>query len=293
MLRDAERRWLLFLLLPYLVGLIGLVLIPAVFTAAMSLFEYDLLRPPSFVGLGNFVELLGDRVFHGALLSSLAFVLIAVPLRLLGALGLSLLLHKPMRGSSLYRAAVYLPTVVPEIAYALIWIWLLNPLFGPINLALGAVGLPTPGWFTDPVAARWGVVLLSLFTIGEGFLVAMAARRLIPGELYEMAATERAGPLATFRHITLPLMAPTLLLLAARDVIFSLQITFVPALVIFDGGPPPNATAYLPFFIYRNGFEYLRYGYAAAATLVMFAATVAIIAIQFRIARRWTDAFSH
>ena len=293
MLRDAERRWLLFLLLPYLVGLIGLVLIPAVFTATMSLFEYDLLRPPSFVGLGNFVELLGDRVFHGALLSSLAFVLIAVPLRLLGALGLSLLLHKPMRGSSLYRAAVYLPTVVPEIAYALIWIWLLNPLFGPINLALGAVGLPTPGWFTDPVAARWGVVLLSLFTIGEGFLVAMAARRLIPGELYEMAATERAGPLATFRHITLPLMAPTLLLLAARDVIFSLQITFVPALVIFDGGPPPNATAYLPFFIYRNGFEYLRYGYAAAATLVMFAATVAIIAIQFRIARRWTDALSH
>ena len=293
MLKDAERRGLLLLVLPYLVGLIGLVLIPAVFTAVMSLFEYDLLRPPGFVGLGNFVELLGDRVFHGALLSSLAFVLIAVPLRLLGALGLSLLLHKPMRGSSLYRAAVYLPTVVPEIAYALIWIWLLNPLFGPINLVLGAVGLPTPGWFTDPVAARWGVVLLSLFTIGEGFLVAMAARRLIPGELYEMAATDRAEPLATFRHITLPLMAPTLLLLAARDVIFSLQITFVPALVIFDGGPPPNATTYLPFFIYRTGFEYLRYGYAAAATLVMFAVTVAIIAIQYRIARRWTDAVRH
>ena len=162
-------------------------------------------------------------------MSSIAFVLIAVPLRLLGALGLGLLLHKPMRGAGLYRAAVYLPTVVPEIAYALIWVWLLNPLYGPINITLGALGLPTPGWFTDPVAARWGVVLLSLFTIGEGFLVAIAARRLIPGELYEMAATERAGPFATFRHITLPLMAPVLLLLAARDVIFSLQITFVPA----------------------------------------------------------------
>lgn len=293
MLKDVERRRLLLLLLPYLIGLIGLILIPAAFTAAMSLFEYDLLRPPTFVGIGNFIELLGDRIFQGALLSSLAFVLIAVPLRLLGALGLSLLLHKPMRGASLYRVAVYLPTIVPEIAYALIWIWLLNPLYGPINLTLGAVGLPTPGWFTDPVAARWGVVLLSLFTIGEGFLVAIAARRLIPGELYEMAATERAGPMATFRHITLPFMAPTLLLLAARDVIFSLQITFVPALIIFDGGPPPNATTYLPFFIYRNGFEYLRYGYAAAATLVMFAVTVAIIAIQYRIARRWTDAVLH
>ena len=120
-------------------------------------------------------------------------------------------------------------------------------------------------------------------------MVVMASRRLIQGELDEMAATERAGAFATFRHITLPLMAPVLLLLAARDVIFSLQITFVPAMVIFDGGPPPNATTYLPFFIYRNGFEYLRYGYAAAATVVMFAATVAIIAIQLRIARRWTD----
>jgi multiple sugar transport system permease protein len=287
--RDAERRGLLLLLLPYLAGLIGLIGIPAAFTMVMSLFEYDLVRSPVFVGLANFGELVGDRIFHGALLSSLALVLIAVPLRLLGALALGLLLHKPMRGVGLYRAAVYLPTVVPEIAYALIWVWLLNPLFGPINVALGALGLPTPAWFTDPVAARWGVVLLSLFIIGEGFLVAMASRRLIPGELYEMAATERAGAFATFRHITLPLMAPVLLLLAARDVIFSLQITFVPAMVIFDGGPPPNATTYLPFFIYRNGFEYLRYGYAAAATVVMFAATVAIIAIQLRIARRWTD----
>lgn len=293
MFRDAERRGLLLLLLPYLVGLVGLIGIPAAFTVVMSLFEYDLLRPPSFVGLGNFSELAGDRIFHAALLSSLAFIIIAVPLRLLGALGLSLLLHKPMRGASLYRAGVYLPTVVPEIAYALIWIWLLNPLYGPINLALGALGLPAPGWLTDPVAARWGVVLLSLFTIGEGFLVAMAARRLIPGELYEMAATERAGPFTTFRHITLPLMAPALFLLAARDVIFSLQITFVPALIIFDGGPPPNGTTYLPFFIYRNGFEYLRYGYAAAATLAMFAATAVIIAIQYRVARRWTDDVLH
>ena len=293
MFTDAERRGHLLLLLPYLAGLIGLIGLPAAFTLVMSLFEYDLLRAPAFVGIGNFVELLGDRVFHGALLSSLAFVLVAVPLRLLGALGLSLLLHKPMRGASAYRAAVYLPTVVPEIAYALVWIWLLNPLYGPINLALGGLGLPTPGWFTDPVAARWGVVLLSLFLIGEGFLVATAARRLIPAELYEMAATERAGPLATFRHITLPFMAPTLLLLVARDVIFSMQLTFVPALVIFDGGPPPNATTYLPFFVYRNGFEYLRYGYAAAATLVMFAVTLAIIVIQYRLARRWLDAIAH
>ncbi|HYN62958.1 MAG TPA: sugar ABC transporter permease [Candidatus Limnocylindrales bacterium] len=290
LLADSERRGVLLLLLPYLLGLLGLIGIPAGFTAILSLFEYDLLRPPEFIGLGNFSELLGDGIFHAALLNSLGFVLLAVPLRLLGALGVGLLLHKPFRGAGFYRAAIYLPTVIPEIAYALIWIWLLNPLYGPINLMLGTVGLPTPAWFTDPAAARWGVILLSTFTIGEGFLVAMAARRLIPGELYELAAVERGGPIAVFRHITLPLMAPTLLLLLARDVIFSLQITLVPALVIFGGGPPPNGTTYLPFFIYRNGFEYLRYGYAAAATLIMFLVTAAVILVQVQVLRGLTGA---
>jgi multiple sugar transport system permease protein len=287
---DREQRGLLLLLIPYLVGLIGLIAFPALLTLVLSLLEYDLLRPPEFVGLANFAELLGDGIFHIALLNSLGFVLVAVPLRLLAALGLALLLHKSFRGAGGYRAAVYLPTVVPEIAYALVWVWLLNPFYGPLNVALGAVGLPTPSWFTDVAAARWGVVLLSIFTIGEGFLVAMAVRRLVPGELYELAAMERAGPIDTFRHITLPLMAPTLLLLLARDVIYSLQITFVPALVIFGGGPPPNATTYLPFFIYRNGFEYLRYGYAAAATLIMFLLTAAIIVAQYRILRGLTSA---
>jgi multiple sugar transport system permease protein len=287
---DREQRGLLLLLIPYLVGLVGLIGLPALLTLALSLFEYDLLRPAEFVGLANFAELLGDGIFHVALLNSLGFVLVAVPLRLLAALGLGLLLHKSFRGAGAYRVAVYMPTVVPEIAYALVWIWLLNPFYGPLNVALGAVGLPTPAWFTDVSAARWGVVLLSIFTVGEGFLVAMAARRLVPRELYELATIERASPIDTFRHITLPLMAPTLLLLFARDIIYSLQITFVPALVIFDGGPPPNATTYLPFFIYRNGFEYLRYGYAAAATLIMVLLTAAIIVVQYRVLRGLTDA---
>jgi multiple sugar transport system permease protein len=290
---DAERRWLLVLLLPYLVGLVVLIVIPTVITFGLSLFEYDLLRAPEFIGLANFGELLADRTFHIALVNSLGFAAAAVPLRLLAALALGLLLHRRFRGASTYRAAILLPTVVPEIAYALVWIWLLNPLYGPINLLLGLIGLPMPSWFTDPAAARWGVILLSIFTIGEGFLLAMAARRLIPTALYELAEIERASPIDTFRFITLPLMAPTLLLLLARDFVFSLQISFVPALIVFNGGPPPFGTTYLPLFIYRNGFEYLRYGYAAAATLVMFALTMLIIALQYRLIRRWRDVIAH
>ncbi|MFN2469177.1 MAG: carbohydrate ABC transporter permease [Gaiellaceae bacterium] len=282
----------MLLLAPYLLGLTALIVAPAAITFAMSLFEYDLIRSPRWRGLGNFRELWGDEVFGLSLRNSLYFILFAVPMRLAGALALALLLHRRFRGVAAYRTAGYLPTVVPDVAYALLWLWIFNPLYGPLNLALGAVSGPTPSWLSDPRAAQSAIVIMSLFQIGEGFIVAMAVRQGIPGELYELSTVEGASPLYVFGRITLPLMAPVLLLLAARDTIFSFQANFVPALLLTNGGPPPYATTYLPLFVYRNGFEYLRYGYAAAATLIMFAITALIVYAQYRIVRRWRRAFA-
>lgn len=283
----SERRGLGLLLAPYLAGLALLVFVPALVTFGLALFEYDLITSPEWAGTANFTELWGDDIFRRSLRNSLMFIAAAVPLRLIGALLLALLLHAQFRGVSGYRAAAYLPTVVPDVAYALLWLWIVNPLYGPLNLLLGAFGGPTPQWLTDPSDARWAVVLMSLFQIGEGFVVALAVRQSLPGDLYELAAIEGARPLYVFARVTLPLMAPALLLLLFRDTIFSFQANFVPALLIFDGGPPPYATTYLPLFVYTNAFEYLRYGYAAAATLVMFGITAAIVFAQWRILRRW------
>lgn len=283
----TERRGVLLLLAPYLLGLAALVVVPAAVTFGLALFRYDLITSPEWAGLGNFRELWGDDLFRRALRNSLMFIAAAVPLRLLGALLFALLLHRQIRGVSAYRTATYLPTVIPDVAYALLWLWIVNPLYGPLNLLLDAVGGPTPQWLTDPSDARWAVVIMSLFTIGEGFVIALAVRQSLPGDLYELAAIEGARPHFVFFRVTLPLMAPALLLLLFRDTIFSFQANFVPALLIFDGGPPPYATTYLPLFVYTNAFEYLRYGYAAAATLVMFALTAVIVFAQWRILRRW------
>ena len=287
-----ERRGLALMLAPYLLGLAALVLVPAAITFGLALFEYDLIRSPEWIGFDNFRELAEDDVFRTSLRNSLMFILFAVPLRLLGALAFALLLHERFRGSSVYRTAAYLPTVVPDVAYALLWLWILNPLYGPLNLVLSSLGFTPPLWLTDPLHAQWAVILMSLFTIGEGFLVALATRQSLPRELYELASLESATPLYVFRRVTLPLMAPTLLLLLFRDTIFSFQANFVPALIIFDGGPPPYATTYLPLFVYTNAFEYLRYGYAAAATLVMFGVTAAIVYAQYLVVRRWRGAFA-
>jgi multiple sugar transport system permease protein len=287
MIGTRERRGLALMLTPYLVGLSVLIVVPGAITITLALFEYDLIRPAVFVGLDNFRELARDAIFWTSLRNSLQYIAFAVPLRLLGALGLALLLHRRFRAVGGYRTAAYLPTVVPDVAYALLWLWIFNPLYGPVNVLLGSVGAPTVPWLIGAGATQAAVVIMSLFQIGEGFLVAMATRQSIPGELYELIAIEGARPLNSFLQITLPMMAPTLLLMLFRDTVFSFQASFVPALIMTGGGPPPYATTYLPLFVYTNGFEYLRYGYAAAAAAVMLAVTAAIVFIQYRIVRRW------
>jgi multiple sugar transport system permease protein len=296
-----HNRQVALMLAPYLFGIFVLVALPALVTFGLALTEYDLLRSPEFVGIDNFRELVGDEIFRTALMNSLVFAAVAVPLRLAAALALALLLHKRFFGVGTYRSTTVLPTVVPDIAYGLVWLWLFNPLYGPINLFLKlggdsptttAWGVQPPQWLTHPNDARAAIIIMSLFTIGEAFVVLLVTRQGLPTELFDLAALEDATAWGVFRRITLPLMAPILLLLFARDLIFSLQATFVPALVVTEGGPPPYATTYVPLFVYRNAFEYLRYGYASAATLTMFVLTALIVWLQWRIIRRWRQGFA-
>ncbi len=292
---DRGHRQLGLLLTPYVAGLVVLVLAPFLVTFALAFTDFDLIRSPEWAGSRNFADLAADPIFRTALVNSLIFGAVAVPLRLLIALGLALLLHRPGPVAGAARTAAVLPAAVPEVAYGLLWLWLLNPLYGPINqvLRLGgengltAFGRTPPQWLTDPVDARAAIIGMSLFTIGETFVILLAARRALPPDVYELAALEDATAWDMLRRITLPLIAPVLGLLLIRDVIQSLQFSFVPALVVTDGGPPPYATTYVPLFAYRTAFEYLRYGYAAAATVVLLLLTVAAVALQWRLLRRY------
>jgi multiple sugar transport system permease protein len=284
----SERRGLWLMAAPFLLGVIALVLVPAVGALPMSLFEWDLVRAPTFVGLENFTELVDDPVFRIALRNALFFLVAAVPLRLIGALALALVLARRGRLRAAGRAAAVTPTVIPDAAYALIWLWVLNPIYGPVNLALAGVGLPTPAWLSDPTAARWAIVLMLLLQLGEGFLIASIARRQVPEELLELATINGAGRWGRFVHVTLPIIAPALLLIAIRDTVLVLHSTFVPALLVTEGGPPPFATTALSLFTYRNAFEYLRYGYAAAATVLMLVLAASISWLLYRVVARST-----
>jgi len=273
-------------LAPFASGVLLLVLLPAALTAGYAFTNYTGLGAVRFNGFGNVRRLLADPFFADSLRASAIHVALAVPLRLLAATSLGLLLAAPRPGGRLYRALVYLPTVVPDVALALLFLWVLNPVYGPANAALGAVGLPQPVWLSTPWGARLGIVLMLLLPIGEGFLVVLATRRGLSSRLYEAAALEGCSPFGRLRRITLPLLAPVLLLLAARDTVLTLQVNFVPAYLLTDGGPG-TSTLYLPIYIYDQAFEFSSFGYASLMTLVLGVVTAAVIALQVLLVRRW------
>jgi multiple sugar transport system permease protein len=265
----------------------ALIALPALLNVGYAFTDHTgLTRDPQFVGLDNVRRLTSDTFFLDSVEASLFHVAVSVPLRLVAAVGLALLLAAPRPGGRWFRTAVYLPTVIPDVALAVLFLWVLNPLYGPLNQVLALFGHAGFNWLADPTTARVGVVLMLLFPIGEGFIVVLAARRMLDGRLYEAAALEGCGPFGQLRRLTLPLLAPVLVLLAVRDTILTLQVNFVPAYVLTDGRPA-NATLYLPVYIFDQAFEFSGFAYAALITIVLMLITATIIVAQLLAVRRW------
>lgn len=281
------------MLSPVLLGLTLLIIVPALMTIPLAFTRYDALSSPEWLGLGNFREMLHDGMFFNGLRASLVYVLLAVPIRLLGALLLALLLHRPGRGRTFIRGAIYLPTVVPDIAYALLWLYIFNPLFSPLNVFLplfGGRGSTPAGWLLNGTSAQVAIAIVLFWTLGEGFVLLMATLQDIPRAMLESAAIDGASRWQVLTRITLPMLAPMLLLIIFRDTIRSFQANFVATVILTNGGPY-YATSYLPFWIWQNAIDYQRFGYAAAMTLVLSAVTVVAIALQFVVVRRWRTGY--
>ncbi len=282
----SYRAALYAVLSPYLVGVGLLVVVPALLTFALAFTEYDALSPPVWTGLQNFRDLLTNPLFWTAVRNSFYFIVLAVPLRVLGALGLALLFNQRRRGTGVYRVAVYLPTIIPDVAYALIWLWIFNPVYGPLNMFLTALGSPAPTWLVQPQTAKLAIVIMSLFQIGEGFVVLLAGLHEVPEEYYAGAALDGANRWQIFRLITLPLLAPWLLLLTIRDITLSAQSTFTPAYLMTDGGPY-FSTLFMPLLIFDEAFERFRVGMGAAMMLLFFLGLALLVLLIYFVVGGW------
>jgi multiple sugar transport system permease protein len=270
---------------PYLGGLVLLVLLPALAAVTLAFTDYYGFASPRFTGMANFRRALEDDLFLTSLRNVALIALVAIPLRLALAVTAALVLDVRARGATTGRAATFLPSVLPDAAWALLWLWLLNPLYGPLPSVLRDLGLDAPGFLTEPGPARVGIALMFALQVGESFVVALAARRAIPERLYEVAAVESARPSYVLRRVTLPLMAPLLGLLAVRDLVLLLHVSFLPVLLVTEGGPR-DATLTPPLYLYQRGFGYGELGYASALSVVLLLLTAVALAAQALVLRR-------
>lgn len=285
--RREARAGFLFVL-PWLVALIIFTAYPVLGTLSLSFTDYNIIEPPTWVGLDNFRRMFSeDPAFWTAVRNSTYFAIVSVPLRLVLALMLAMLLNTGVRGIGLYRVIFYLPALVPPVAATIVFMLMFNLDTGPINVLLSGFGLDPPDWLRDPRWAMPALIILSLWPLGVEVLVFLAGLKEIPQDVLDAAAIDGASGWQRLIGVTLPLLSPVILFNLVIGIIFSFQV-FVPAIVMGGTtGEPLESTLVYMVLIYRNAFRYFSMGYAAAQSLVLFAAVALLTLLIFRTARRW------
>lgn len=283
---------ILALLSPGLIGLGVFTLYPLLANVFYSFTRFDLINPARYAGLSNYRFMFGsDPTVGRAVLNTLYYMAIAVPIQLLFGLGVALIMAKVKRGASIYRTLFYLPTLLPPVAATLAFVFVLNPGTGPVDSILGHLHLPQPLWFSDPHWSKPSLILLSLWGVGNTIIIMLASRLDVPKERYEAASLDGAGSWSSFRAVTLPAMAPVLLFSGVTGAIIAMQLFTEPyvAVSIARGttsfGFPQNSTMFYSTWLYEQGFRYFNMGYAAALSVVLFAASLVVIAIIVRVSR--------
>ena len=265
---------------PFILGFTLWFLIPAAIAAWLAFHNWNMIRQPEFVGLGNFVKLSRDKLFWQALKVTLIYAIVSVPLRLVLSFFVAVLLNTKVRGMSAFRTVYYLPTIVPAVANAVLWAWIFNAEFGLLNAGLHLLGLPKVRWLQEPETALAALILMSLWALGGSMVIYLAGLQGIPDTFYEAADIDGAGGWAKMWHITIPLMSPVILFNLILGIIGSFQV-FTAGYLITNGGPQ-NATLFYVLYLYNSAFKQLKMGYAAAMAWVLFLIIVVLTYIVFR-----------
>jgi multiple sugar transport system permease protein len=283
--RNAQLTGLAFAA-PWIVGFIVFFAYPVIASAYYSLCSFDAIRPPRFIGFENYRRMFTeDDLFWKSLWNTLYMVVAGLPVGLAASLGIALLLNRKVKGMTVYRTIYYLPSITPVVATSILWLWLLNPEMGLINIALGKMHLVQPGWLTDPAWAKAALILMGLWGAGGGMVIYLAALQDVPESLTEAAALDGAGKLQQFRHVTLPMLSPVILFNLIMGLIGSFQY-FTQAYVMTSGGPQ-DSTMFYALHLFNRAFLDFRMGYASAMAWVLFLVTLVCALLVFKTSARW------
>jgi multiple sugar transport system permease protein len=270
---------------PWLFGFLVFTLLPIVLSFYFSLCKFDMLQPPHFVGVRNYLDLLNDEVFWKAIRNTAYYTAMVLPGGLMVSLGLALLLNVDIPGRAIWRTVIFMPSLVPIVSSAMIWMWLLNPRLGLLNVLLHAAHLPGPPWLSDPRWAMPALALMSFWGVGNAVVIYLAGLQDVPVELYEAAELDGAGVAGRVWHVTLPLLSPVIFFNLVMAIIGTLQVFDIP--YIMTNGGPARSTYFLSMYLYDSAFVYLQMGPAAAMAWIMLLMVLALTGLAFWTSRRW------
>ena len=254
---------------PWIIGFLVFTLYPVGASLYYSFCDYDILTEPLWIGTLNYQELFSDQLFWKTLYNTLFFAAISIPLGLVFSLLVAVLLNQAVKYKSLFRLLYYLPSLVPMVAGAMIWLWVYNGKYGLLNYGLSLIGIDGPLWLTDATWTKPALIFMGLWGIGNTMVIYLAALQDVPIQLYESAEIDGAGFWVKLRHITIPLISPVIYFNMVMGIIGSLQIFAVPYIMMRDGGPDKAALFYA-VYLFENAFRYNRMGYACAMAWILF-----------------------
>lgn len=265
---------------PFLLGVLFWVVYPAAMAAWLTFQKWNLITPATFVGLGNFETMINDKLFWLSLRVTSIYTIFSVPLGLILAFLMALLINNKIRGIALFRTIYYLPSIVPAVANAVLWAWIFNTDFGLLNAILNYFGVAKIAWLQETRYALPALILMSLWGVGQSMIIFLAGLQGIDDIYYEAAKIDGAGRWAQMMHVTIPMMSSVIFFNLILGVINSFQV-FTAGYLITSGGPQ-NSTLFYVLYLYRNGFQFLKMGYASALSWVLFFIILILTVVIFK-----------
>jgi multiple sugar transport system permease protein len=273
---------------PWLIGMCIFLVYPLCASIYYSFCEYSVLKPPVFVGFENYVDLFHDDVFWTVVTNTAIYAVISLPIGMVVALSLALLLNSKVRGIAVYRTIFFLPSLVPMVSLAVLWLWLLNGEHGILNELLKTIGIKGPNWLGDPLWSKPALVVLGAWGAGNAMLIYLASLQDVPTSLIEAAELDGANSWQKTRNVTIPMISPVILFNMIMGIIGTLQVFAVPY-VMFPGGSPARSTYFYAMYLFDNAFRFNKMGYASAMGWIMFL----IILVLTRTALKFSEKHVH
>ncbi|MBC8105313.1 MAG: sugar ABC transporter permease [Anaerolineae bacterium] len=261
------------------------MLLPIALSFYYSVCDFSLLRAPVYVGADNYRDLWHDQVFWKALRNTFYYAALALPAGLCVSLGLAMLLNVRMPGQAIFRTIIFLPSLVPIVASAMLWLWLFNARLGLLNTLLARLHITGPGWLTDPTWAMPSLAMMSVWGVGYTVVIYLAGLQDVPRELYEAADLDGAGTWQQMWHVTLPMLSPVIFFNLIMSIIGVVGVLDTP--YIMTQGGPVRATYFISMYIRDSAFSYLKMGTASAMAWIMLMIVLALTGVAFWSSRHW------